>query len=67
MSLKNKIKQIKRLSFDIDKYPDVVSVANELAVLESRKPHDVIHRLVTIDGRAKIERLKNSTSQIVGV
>lgn len=44
--------------FNDQDYPEVVEVANELAELEKRKPHDSLKLLILEQGRKKIERLK---------
>ena len=49
---------VKNFQFRDDTYPEVVRVANELAKLENRKPHDSIKILIEEAGQAKIDRLK---------
>jgi len=46
------------LNFRNDNYREVLRIANELAELEDRKPHDSIRILVEEDGQKKIDRLK---------
>ena len=50
--------EIDTLGFRKKDYPDVLKVANELAELEDRKPHDSVRLLILEAGRAKIARLK---------
>ena len=45
-------------NFREDYYPDLVRIANELAELEDRKPHDSLRILVEEEGQKKIDRLK---------
>ncbi len=49
---------IKSLQFREEIYPEVVRIANELAQLEQRKPHDSIKMLLEEEGQKKIEKLK---------
>lgn len=50
------------LQFRKENYPEVVQIANELATLENRKPHDSVKILIEDEGRKKIERLKAEQS-----
>ncbi len=49
---------IQQLTFHKETYPDVLEVANELAGLEQRKPHDSIRLLILEFGKSKIQQLK---------
>ena len=60
------MKPVENIKFHINKYPEVLSVINRLAVLEERRPHDVAKRLILKGGKALIEKLelaKKSTPQ----
>lgn len=54
---------IKTIQFREEVYPEVVRIANELAQLEQRKPHDSIKMLIEEAGREKIDRLKAQSSR----
>jgi len=49
---------IKNLVFSENKYSDVLVVANRLAELEQRKPHDSIRLLILEAGSKKIGQLE---------
>ena len=55
--------QINALTFTAKQNPEILGVANELAKLERRFPHDSIRLLVLEEGRAKIARLKSQISK----
>ena len=50
--------KVSTVSYKQEYEPDVLEVVNQLAVLEQRKPHDSIRRLILEAGRARIARLK---------
>lgn len=50
--------KIVSLTFTEQNAPEVLGVANELAELEDRKPHDSAKRLILEAGKAKIVELK---------
>lgn len=50
--------KISNIILSEENYPEVVRVANELAELEERKPHDSIKRLIEEEGQKKIDRLQ---------
>lgn len=50
--------KVDTVGFKKENYPDVLEVANELAKLEQRRPHDSIRILILEAGKAKIEKLK---------
>lgn len=52
--------QISTIQFREENYPKVIQIANELAELEDRKPHDSIRLLIEEEGRKKIDRLKTN-------
>ena len=56
--------QVDSIGFRKENYPNVLDVANELAELEQRKPHDSIRLLILEAGRAKISQLKSQVTQI---
>ena len=51
--------KVDTVGFKKENYPDVLEVANELAKLEQRKPHDSIRILILEAGKTKIEKLKS--------
>ena len=50
--------KVDTVGFRKENYPEVLNVANELAELEQRRPHDSIRLLILEAGRTKIEKLK---------
>ena len=55
---------ISQLHFNKEYSPDVLNIANELADLEQRKPHDSIRLLILEAGKNKIESLRNESSSV---
>ncbi len=51
--------KVDTVGFKKENYPDVLKVANKLAELEQRRPHDSIRLLILEAGRAKIARLQS--------
>lgn len=49
---------LKALSFNRTKYPEAVQIAERLAELLDRKPHDAINRFLVNAGAAEIKRLE---------
>lgn len=49
---------IQQLTFSRDSYSKVLDVANELADLEDRSPHNSICRIILTNGRAQINKLR---------
>ncbi len=49
---------IENLVFTKTTYPDVLEVANKLAELEQRKPHDSIRLLILEAGNKKIAQIE---------
>jgi len=56
--MSNEAEYISNLNFPEKIYSEVVRIANELAGLENRKPHDSIRVLIEEAGQEKIERLE---------
>lgn len=55
---------IKTIQFSGSVYPEVLRIANELAQLENRKPHDSLKILIEETGQEKIERLQKAANQV---
>ncbi len=51
--------KVDTVGFRKENYPEVLNVANELAELEQRRPHDSIRLLILEAGKAKIQQLKS--------
>jgi nitrate/TMAO reductase-like tetraheme cytochrome c subunit len=51
---------IKVLNYTQDNNPDLLAVANELARLERRKPHDAIRLLILRNGKARIAQIQGA-------
>lgn len=49
--------KVKSLNFTEQQDPDVLEVANEIAELDKRKPHDSIRLLILEAGKSKIAQL----------
>ncbi|KKN73482.1 hypothetical protein LCGC14_0400570 [marine sediment metagenome] len=54
---------IENLVFTKTTYPDVLEVANKLAELEQRKPHDSIRLLILEAGNKKITQLDSESQE----
>ena len=50
---------VESIGFRRENYPKVLKVANELADLEDRKPHDSISKLILEAGQEKIDKLRS--------
>jgi len=57
---------IKYINYNEQEDKDVLEVANELARLEQRKPHDSIRLLILEAGKAKITRLRQEIQEKSG-
>ena len=55
--------QIEYLAFSKQNAPDVLEVANRLAELEQRKPHDSIRLLILEAGRNRIAQLQGELQE----
>ena len=56
--------KIENLVFSKLNYPDVLEVANRLAELEQRKPHDSIRLLILEAGKSKITQLEAGSQEL---
>ena len=52
------MKNIKTINFNVRDASEVLEIANKLAELEQRKPHDSIKLLILEAGKEKIDRLE---------
>jgi len=52
------VKPVKNLSFRTVTYPDVLEVANKLAVLENRRTLDAVRQLILRFGPIRIQELE---------
>lgn len=52
------MEKIESLSFKKEYYPEVIKVANRLAELMDRNPHDAMRNFIVEKGQAEIDRLK---------
>ena len=52
------VKPVKNISFRTATYPDVLALANKLAILEKRKPLDAIRQLILRFGPIRIQELE---------
>lgn len=59
-----KNKPVTGLNLPDTTYKEVVKIANELAKLENRTPHDSIRVLIEEEGRKKIKRLKAEKAKL---
>jgi len=50
---------VESIGFRRENYPKVLKVANELADVEKRKPHDSIRWLILEAGREKIDKIRS--------
>ena len=58
--------KVDTISFKKENYSDVLEVANELAELEQRKPHDSIRLLILEAGKARIAKLQEEVKRNSG-
>ena len=50
---------VETIGFRRENYPEVLTIANGLADLEDRSPHDSIRKLILEAGREKIDKLRS--------
>ncbi len=50
---------VETIGFRKENYPKVLTIANELAGMEDRSPHDSIRKLILEAGREKIDKLRS--------
>ncbi len=50
---------VETIGFRRENYPEVLTIANELADLEDRSPHDSVRKLILEAGREKIDKLRS--------
>jgi len=55
--------KIDSIGFRKENYPDVLEVANRLAELERRKPHDSVRLLILEAGKEKISKLEQESQE----
>ena len=53
--------KVDTIGFRKENYPDVIVIANRLAELEQRRPHDSIRLLILEEGKNKISRLEQQS------
>lgn len=58
---------VETIGFKKENYPKVIDVANELADLENRKPHDSISNLILEVGRTKIAKIRSERAKELGI
>ncbi len=58
---------VESIGFRRENYPNVLAVANELADLENRKPHDSISNLILEAGRTKIAKIRSERAKELGI
>ncbi len=50
---------VETIGFRKENYPEILIIANELADLEDRSPHDSIRKLILEAGREKIDKIRS--------
>ena len=58
---------VETIGFRRENYPEVLAIANELADLEDRSPHDSIRKLILEAGREKIDKLRSKRAKELGI
>ena len=61
--MSNNNNKVDSIGFRKENYPGVIEVANRLAELEQRKPHDSIRLLILEEGKAKISKLEQQSQE----
>ena len=52
------MEKVSSIVFQKENYPEVVRIANELAELQNRRPHDAMKIFIEREGQKEIHRLK---------
>lgn len=57
------INAVENLTFIKKRHPEIIEIANRLAELEQRKPHDSVRLLILEAGKNKIAQLEQESQE----